>query len=309
MKSKWAKRVSLIFSVVMMLSVVSVHAAPYLDLVGPNVVQVGQVITYSVTTVGGTDSSYTWSWNYRTNNSATISEDGVLTTANPGIFGLQVYGNDTGAQSQLRVEIVPNEYGGVAIAGPSEVAVGKKITLTATTGGVPGSYYSWLPGESSSGLWYAQAGLAPLDEDDNAVEIEGRAEGWVEITAVDASGLSETKRINIVENVEKPNVSISAGMGANFTLALTLNIQGNIPADAILYIAVQWDGVIHYLPSLSTTPTPFRTSPTETYYENVLSVPLVNVPYNTYTFYAAIMDSQFQFVSNLAKSSVTAGTK
>ena len=147
-----------------------------------------------------------------------------------------------------------------------------------------------------------------LREDENAFEIEGVKEGWVEVEARDIpSGLEGKKRVNIVSKVGKPQVRISAGMGAYFTLALTLDIEGNIPEDAILYIAVKWDGVIHYLPTLSTTPTPFRTNPTETFYENVLSVPLVNVPFNTYTFYAAIMDSQFRFMSNLATAVIEAG--
>ena len=103
---------------------------------------------------------------------------------------------------------------------------------------------------------------------------------------------------------------ISAGLGEYFTLVVMLTIEGkNIPADAILYIAVKYDGVIHYLPTLSTTPTPFRANPTETYYEKVYSVPITSIPLKTYTFYAAIMDSQFQFVSNLAETSVKAGTE
>lgn len=307
-KSKSVKQVFLVFSAIMMLSVVSAQAAPYLELTGPDVVQLGHVATYSVKTLEGTDSSYTWGYTYVTNDAATISQEGVLTTTNPGLFKVKVYGNDTFAQAELLVQVVPNEKGGVVIAGPDEVAVGGKIILTATTGGTPGSY-SWSFNCSASGQCYKVIKWAPVAGDENAVEIEGIGEGWVDIQCADRSGLFDRRRVNVVSHGGKPVVSICAGLGEYFALALTLNIEGNIPADAILYIAVQWDGVIHYLPTLSTTPTPFRTNPTETFGENVLSVPLVSVPYNTYTFYAAIMDSQFQFVSNLASSTVQAGTQ
>ena len=311
MQSKLVKQVFLVFSAIMMLSVVPAQAEPYLELIGPDVVQVGDTVTYTVTTLGGTDSSYYWLNNFTTNDSATISQEGVLTTKNPGLFDFDVIGNDTGARANLLVKVVPNEDGGVVIVGPDEVAVGGKIILTATTGGVPNMYYWNYGGSSHSiGCDYCVAKLALVADDENAVEIEGVKEGWVEIIARDIpSGLNASKRVYVVSKVGKPQVSISAGLGMNFSLALTLNIEGNIPEDAILYIAVKWDGVIHYLPTLSTTPTPFRTNPTETFYENVLSVPLVNVPLNTYTFYAAIMDSQFRFVSNLATAEIEAGTK
>ena len=137
----------------MMLSVVPAQAEPYLELIGPNVVQLGQTATYTVTTLEGTDSDYTWGYNYVTNDAATISEEGVLTTKNPGLFSLYVDGNDTGAFAILLVEVIPNEYGGVVIAGPDEVAVGEKIILTATTGGVPGVAYFWTSGDSSTGYF------------------------------------------------------------------------------------------------------------------------------------------------------------
>ncbi len=310
MQSKFVKQVFLVFSAIMMLSVVPAQAEPYLELIGPDVVQLGHTATYTVTTLGGTDSSYTWGYAYMTNDAATISEEGVLTTTNPGVFCVRVYGNDTHAAAELVVSVVPNEYGGVVVSGPDEVAVGGKIILTATTGGVPGSNYMWQQGDcSASGQCYRVANVASVAGDENAIEIEGVGEGWINVIATDqTNGLYEVKRVDIVSKVGKPQVRINAGMGAYFTLALMLKIEGNIPEDAILYIAVKWDGVIHYLPTLSTTPTPFRTNPTETYNENVLSVPLVNIPFNKYTFYAAIMDSQFRFVSNLATAEVEAGT-
>ena len=155
MNSKLMKQVVFVFLAIMMLSVVPAQADPYLELIGPDSVQLGHTATYTVTTVGGTDSSYTWRQSYSTNDSGTISQEGVLTTMNVGVFGLQVIGNDTGASASLHIEIVPNEYGGVAIAGPDEVAVGGKITLTATTGGVSSYWYSWLPENSSSEPWFS----------------------------------------------------------------------------------------------------------------------------------------------------------
>jgi len=76
------------------------------------------------------------------------------------------------------------------------------------------------------------------------------------------------------------------------------------------YIAVLFDGVLHYLPSLGTSPAPFRTNPSETFFEKVLSVPITGIPYKQYTFYAALLDSSFQFVSNLDTAGpISAGVK
>ncbi len=95
MQSKLVKQVFLVFSAIMMLSVVPAQAEPYLELIGPDVVQLGQTATYTVTTLEGTDSDYTWGYNYVTNDAATISEEGVLTTKNPGLFSLYVDGNSS----------------------------------------------------------------------------------------------------------------------------------------------------------------------------------------------------------------------
>ena len=53
--------------------------------------------------------------------------------------------------------------------------------------------------------------------------------------------------------------------------------------------------------------TPFRTSPQETFLETVYSVSIFDIPLKEYTFYAALLNSQHQLVSNLSSSAVTAG--
>jgi len=67
---------------------------------------------------------------------------------------------------------------------------------------------------------------------------------------------------------------------------------------------------IQNLPSFGTSPEPFRANPSETSFEKVLSVPIASIPYKQYTFYAALLDSSFQFVSNLDTAGpISAGYK
>jgi len=303
MKEQLWKTLFLFFAAMAFFCTANAKEAPYVVLEGPDVVQVGRSVTYSVSTVGGTDSSYSWWLGYVSNNAATL-DNNVLTTINPGIVGIRVVGNNTGAAAQLHVQVVPNDYGGVSITGPDKVAVGGKIVLCATTGGVPGPYgYNWYEIRSS--------GFMVTKVNGETGEIEGVNEGTATICVVDqATGLSGEKDIEVVSAEKKPPVvSISAGLGENFMLELRLSIQGDVPADAILYIAVQFDGVLYYLPTLASSPAPFRTNPTATYYEKVLSVPITSIPYKEYTFYAAILDGSFKFLSNLDTSVISAGTR
>ena len=276
---------------------------PYLVLEGPDRVQVGQMVTYSVKTVGGTDSGYEWWLGYSSNGCATL-ENGVFTAIRPGIAGIRVSGNDTGALAQLHVEVVSNENGGVSITGPDKLAIGSKAVFSATTGGVSSSSYNWF-------IVYSSAlQVATVNADTG--ELEGVNEGLVILCAVDmSSGLSGEKTVQIVRSEKQTAmVSISAGLGEGFTLNVMLSIKGDIPDGASLYIAVLYDGVLHYLPGLGTSPTPFRTHPTETFFEKVLSVPITDIPYKQYTFYAALLDSSSQFVSNLDTAGpISAGYK
>ncbi len=272
---------------------------PYLVVDGPDMVEVGQSATYAVSTVGGVDSAYEWWWGWRTNDCATI-ENGVLTALNPGVIGIRVRGEQTGAYAELTVDIVPNGQGGVAISGPDKVAVGAKVQFTAATGGVPAESYSWLITSQ-----YPYWGIARMYENG---ELEGLDTGSVTIRAVDVSGLFAEKTVEIVgAEPEDPVVSITAGMCENFELCVMLSISGNIPADAALYLAVQVDGVLYFLPNLSTSVTPFRTHPVETFHEKVLAVPFFSIPYKTYTFYAVLANSSFQIIGEISSSAITGG--
>ncbi|MCP4579639.1 MAG: hypothetical protein GY846_25490 [Deltaproteobacteria bacterium] len=275
-----------------------------LILEGPNVVEVGTSTPYSVTTQGGTDSSYTWEWRYRTNNAATIDENGVLTANNPGVVGIMVIGNDTGARADLHVNVVTDKNGSVVITGPDKVVIGAKVTFTASTTGTSEGNYTWFTSSSSS---ITHIGVI----DSYTGEFTGLTEGTVIIGVVDSTtGLSSSKTVDVVTTEKQAaKVSITAGLGEGFTLQLVLSIRGDIPENASLYIAVKYDGVIHYLPSLTTTPTPFRTNPQETDLETVLSVLINNIPYKEYTFYAALLNNQLELVSNLSSTVVSAGRK
>ena len=283
-------------------SAVCAAEQPLIILEGPDVVQVGTAVTYSVSTQGGTDSSYTWWLGYTSNNAATM-ENGVLTANNPGIVGIRVYGNDTGARAELHVNVVSNTNASVVITGPDKVVVGTTETFSAGTTGTTGGNYTWF-------IYYSSAsGIATLNSDTG--ELAAISEGTVKIGVVDqASGLSGSMTVDIVTTEKQTaKVNITAGLGEGFTLQLVLSIRGEIPEGASLYIAAKWDGVIHYLPSLATTPTPFRTNPQQTDLETVISVPIGNIPYKEYTFYAALLNSQFELVSNLSSAVVSAGRK
>ncbi|MCF8130476.1 MAG: hypothetical protein K9N10_18350 [Deltaproteobacteria bacterium] len=272
-----------------------------LILEGPDVVQVGTSTTYSVSTQGGTDSSYEWWLGYTSNDAATM-ENGVLTANNPGVVGIRVYGKDTGARAELHVNVVSDTNGSVVITGPDKVVIGTTETFSAgTTGSTTEGNYFWFISYSSG------SGIATLNTDTG--ELTGIGEGTVIIQVVDSStGLSGSMTVDIVTTEKQSaKVNITAGLGEGFTLQLVLSIRGDIPEGASLYIAAKWDGVNHYLPSLATTPTPFRTNPRETDLETVLSVPISNIPYKEYTFYAALLNSQLELVSNLSGSVVTAG--
>lgn len=277
-------------------------AEPYLVLDGADVVEVGQTATYNVETKGGTDSGYTWWLGYVSNNAATIDENGVLTASNPGIAGVRVSGNDTGVVAEHHVEIVPNHSERVIIQGPDKVGVGKTDVFSATTGG-ESSEYNWFI-IHSSGMQ-----IATINADTG--EFEGVSEGTVTLCAVDkATGLSGEKTVHVVESEKQSaHVAISAGLGEGFTLDLMLSIQGQVPEEAKLYIAVKYDDKLHYLPTLSTTPEPFEENPKETFFEKVLSVGIADIPYKTYTFYAALLNSSFEFVSNLDTAEVKAGRR
>lgn len=276
-------------------------------LEGPDVVEAGQTATYTVSTVGGTDSGYTWWLGYTSNDCATI-EEGLLTTYNSGIAGIRVSGNDTGATAELHVEVVPSTNGdhhGVSISGPDKVLIGSKAVFTATTGGVPGPGYNWFITYSSS----SSVQVAKINADTG--ELKGVSEGMVIISAADTgSGLSGDKTVRIVNTEEESAVvSIAAGLGEGFTVDLMLSIKGDIPEDAALYLAVRYDGVLHYIPGLGASPVPFRSEPAETYHEKVLSVPVSSIPYREYTFYAALLNSSLELVSNLDTAVVSAGYK
>jgi len=130
---------------------------------------------------------------------------------------------------------------------------------------------------------------------------------------VDAhTGPSGAKQVLVlVVQFEKQSawVSISARVGEGFTFDLMLSIQGAIPEDASLYLAVGFDNVLHFLPNLGTESEPFRSLPKETYSEKVLSVPISSIPYKEYTFYAALLNSSMEFVSNLDKAFASADFK
>jgi len=274
------KRLLLILASLFCASAVCAAEQPLVILEGPDVVQVGTSTTYSVSTQGGTDSSYTWEWCYRTNDAATIDENGVLTASNPGVVGIRVYGNDTGARAELHVNVVSDKNGSVVITGPDKVVIGTTKTFSAsTTGSTTEGNYAWYIYYQSS----STSQIATLDTDTG--ELTGVNEGTVIIGVVDlATGLSGSMTVDIFTTEKQTaKVNITVGLGEGLTLQATLSIRGDIPENASLYIAVKYDGVIHYLPSLATTPTPFRTSPQETDLETVLSVPIDNIPYKEYT--------------------------
>ena len=274
---------------------------PILILQGPDIVQVGTSVTYSVSTQGGADSSYTWWLGYTSNNAATI-ENGVLTALNPGVAGIHVVGNDTGAYAELHVQVVTDVNGTVTITGPDKVAVGKTATFSASTGSASDGRYSWFIIYSSSPY------IASLT--DTGV-LTGISEGTIIMSVVDlATGLSGEKTVLIVTSEEQPAlVSISAGVGEGFTVQLVLSIRGDIPADASLYIAVKIDDATLFLPSGSVSASPFRANPQQTSYETVLSVPVSSIPFKQYTFYAALLNSKLELVSNLDTAVISAGYK
>jgi hypothetical protein len=303
MKIKYYKFIFIILAIILFFSTARAENPPYLVLTGPDVVQVGQIVTYTVSTRAGTDSSYTWWMGYTSNNAATI-ENGVLKAINPGLAGIRVVGNDTGAMAEMHVQVLPNALGGVSITGPDKVAIGEKEVFSATTGGVAGGYYNWM-----ITLPYPYWQIATINADTG--ELVGVGVGSVTLSAVDMStGLTGKKTVLIVSSEKKPaKVNISAGLGEGMTLAVLLSIQGAVPAGSSLYVAVMANNVIYYLPSFTTTLTPFRTNPTETYLEKILSVPIADIPYNTYTFYAVLLDSSLKLASNLDVAVVTAGKK
>ena len=171
---------------------------PTLILEGPDVVQVGTSTAYTVSTQGGTDSSYTWWWGYRTNESATIDANGVLTANNPGVVGICVYGNDTGARAELHVNVVSDTNASVVITGPDKVVVGTTETFSASTTGstTEGNYYWYIYYSSASGI-------ATLNSDTG--ELTGIEEGTVKIGVVDsATGLSGSITVDIVTTQNRP---------------------------------------------------------------------------------------------------------
>ncbi|MCP4577537.1 MAG: hypothetical protein GY846_14775 [Deltaproteobacteria bacterium] len=286
-------------------SAVCAAEKPLLILEGPDVVQVGTSTTYSVSTQGGTDSSYTWEWGYRTNEAATIDENGVLSANNPGVVGIRVYGNDTGARAELHVNVVSDKNGSVVITGPDKVVIGTTETFSAsTTGSTTEGSYAWFISYSSG-----TSQIATLNVDTG--EFAGISEGTVIIGVVDrTTGLSGSKTVDIVTTAKQTaKVSITAGLGEGFTLQATLSIRGDIPEDASLYIAIKYDGAFHFLPSGTTTMTSFRTNPQETDLETVYSVPISGIPFKEYTFYTALLNSRHELVSNLSSSVVSAGSK
>jgi hypothetical protein len=211
-------------------------------------------------------------------------------------------GNDTGATAEMHVQVFPNALGGVSITGPDKVAIGEKVVFSATTGGVPGGYYNWIITNP-----YPYSQIATINADTG--ELVGVGEGSVVLSAVDmGTGLTEKKTVHIVSSGKQTaKVGIYAGLGEGMKLAVMLSIQGAVPAGSSLYVAVMVNNILYYLPSFTTTPTPFRTNPTETYLENILSVPITGIPYNTYSFYAVLLDSSLKPSSNLGVSIVTAG--
>ncbi len=289
----------ILLALILWSTAVSAAEKPILILQGPDIVQVGASVTYSVSTQGGTDSSYTWWLGYTSNNAATI-ENGVFTALNPGIAGIRVCGNDTGAYAELHVQVVTDLNGAVTITGPDKVAVGKTAAFSASTGSASDGRYSWFIVYSSSQM------VATLT--DTGV-LTGISEGTVIMCVVDLdTGLSGEKTVLIVTSEEQPAlVSISAGVGEGFTVQLVLSIRGDISADASLYIAVKFDDVILFLPSGSPSPSPFRNNPQQTIYETVLSVPVGSIPFKEYTFYAALLNSKLDLVSNLDTAVISAG--
>ncbi len=276
-------------------------------LEGPDMVQAGQSVTYTVSTIGGSDTGYTWWLEYASNDCAAV-QDGVLTTSGPGVAGIRVSGNDTGAVAELHVEVIPvtnSSAPGVSISGPDKVVAGSTIQLNATTGGMAGAGYFWF-------ITYASAATGKIAKINAATgELEGIGEGFVIISAVDmGTGLSGEKTVQVVNKEEQAAVvSIAAGLGEGLTIDLMLSVNGDVPAGAHLYIAVEYDGVFHFLPGMGTAPQPFRTGPSETYFEKVVSWPVTSMPYKEYTFYAGLLNGSLALVSNLDTAAVSAGYK
>jgi len=286
----------LILASLFWVSAVCAAEQPLLILEGPDVVQVGSATTYSVSTQGGTDSGYEWWLGYTSNDAATM-ENGVLTANNPGVVGIRVYGKDTGARAELHVNVVSDTNGSVVITGPDKVVIGTTKTFSAsTTGSTTVGNYFWFISYSSSSQ------IATLNTDTG--EFTGIAEGTVGITVVDqATGLSGSMTVDVVSTEKQTaKVNITAGLGEGFTLQATLSIRGEIPEGASLYVAIKYDGAFHFLPTGTTTMTPFRTNPQETDLETVYSVRISDIPNGEYTFYSALLNSQSEFVSNLANS-------
>jgi len=178
-------------STLFFVSAVSAQEKPFLILDGPDVVQVGKSLTYSVSTRGGTDTRYTWRLGYTSKNAATI-KDGILTALNPGIVGIHVNGNDTGATAELHVQVVTNKNRSVTITGPDKVAIGNTAAFSASRGAVSDGNYARF-------IFYSNDAqkIAAINTDTG--ELEGLREGPVIIGAMDLlTGLSGEKTVLVV---------------------------------------------------------------------------------------------------------------
>lgn len=119
------------------------------QIAGQHSVAVGHTLALSATTVGGTDSAYTWTSSDTT--VATVDATGVVTGVAKGETTITATGSDTGAVGSHALVVVPVSatQAVVTIVGQHAVEVGKTLSLTATTKNGTDTSYAWSSADTT----------------------------------------------------------------------------------------------------------------------------------------------------------------
>lgn len=152
---------------------------------GGHAVSVGQSLSLSAATTGGSDTFYTWQ--VADPRIATVSGAGVVTGKAPGETTVTVRGGNTRASNSHGIVVVQAV---VVVAGETLVAIGGTSALEATTVNGTDASYTWASGDES---------LATVDATGT---VTGVAEGQVTLTATGAtSGASGSVTVTVTPSI------------------------------------------------------------------------------------------------------------
>lgn len=192
----------------------------------------------------------------------------------------------------------------ILISGPSSVAVGETVQLEASTStGIDEDYY-WFRSATTEGDW-------PFKVSEKGI-VTGLKIGTGFIVVMGKStGLTKTFEFSITSGKDvtlSVDKQIITTKDHEFHIEIDCQVKNTPPKGSRLYVAVKTNDNFYFFPSLKQEMEVYKENPKATTYQ-VIQFPIQSVPYNNYTFYAAMLNKGGKLNSNLDSVTFSGGYK